>query len=47
MPSAAAQLGSLIWNGKKNLKAAPGADYPGSAARFARMEREAGSSPGN
>jgi peptidoglycan/xylan/chitin deacetylase (PgdA/CDA1 family) len=46
-PSGARQSAWLKWNGKKALKAAFGAGYPGLAARFARMEREAGSQPGN
>jgi peptidoglycan/xylan/chitin deacetylase (PgdA/CDA1 family) len=45
-PSAAArQAAWLKWNGKKVLKAALGAGYPGVAARFARLERGAGSPP--
>lgn len=46
-PSGARHTAWLKWNGKKIFKAALGADYPGLAARFARMERGAGSSPGN
>ncbi len=41
----ARQMAWLKWNGKKVLKAALGADYPGLAARFARLERGAGSQP--
>ncbi|HEY4126416.1 MAG TPA: hypothetical protein VGN70_00005, partial [Gammaproteobacteria bacterium] len=41
----ARQTAWLRWNGKKVLKAALGANYPGLAARFARAERGAGSPP--
>jgi peptidoglycan/xylan/chitin deacetylase (PgdA/CDA1 family) len=45
--SSARHTAWLKWNGKKVLKAALGADYPGLATRFARLERGAGSPHGN
>jgi peptidoglycan/xylan/chitin deacetylase (PgdA/CDA1 family) len=45
-PNATARRAAwLKWNGKKVLKTALGAGYPGVAARLARLERGAGSPP--
>jgi peptidoglycan/xylan/chitin deacetylase (PgdA/CDA1 family) len=47
-PTAGArQMAWLKWNGKKVLKTALGAGYPGLAARLARLERGAGSQQPN